>query len=291
MKNETIHEALSRLQNMLRTARRLVLLHLAIMVSALALLVGLRRIAIPATVLAAGLMFYFLVVRRAGRRYAEEAAEVSLRYGLCAGLEDFSFQARGGIDRERFQRWAALPLDGRGNGVLCRNSFTGRAGDLRLFGGEITVHYGAVTTDGKTKYRFLTGAFLTAEADAVSGKGDWLLLREGLIDDRTLERFLDEYGYRRGAALLEGWEVFTRWEEDVLPDGLARSVLRASDKAGSLAALRFAPEGAAAYLDRRFYTGSGAPVNLTEQALRANTLPERDEIRALQRDWIGGGAE
>ena len=290
MGNETISETRARLRRMEQTVRRLVLVHIVIMAAALALLLALRRIALPAVLVLAGVAFHIFAVRRANRRYAEAAAEAGLRYGLCAGLEDFRFQGRGGIDREALRRWALLPFDERGNSVLCFNSFRGNAGEYRYFGGEITVHYGAVAANGKTRYRFLSGTLLTAEADAVSGKGDWLLLREELIDERTLEKFLDAHGYRRGAALLEGWDIFTRGEPDVLPDGLAREVLRVSDAAERLAALRFAPEGAAAYLDRRFYTGSGVPTNLSEQALRTNTLPERDELWSLFRNWIKDGA-
>ena len=54
-----------------------------------------------------------------------------------------------------------------------------------------------------------------------------------------------------------------------------------------MTALRLASGGAAAYLDRRFYTGARYPsARPTPERLRENTLPERDPVWDLFGWWL-----
>lgn len=269
MKQETLDETVKRLNTQAKTARILVLVHLGITLAALVLLIVLRQIWIPLAVLVAGVLFYVFAVRTGNQKYSEALAEANLRNGLCGELEEVTFQAADGVDRELLRRWAVLPVTEK---LRSRSTVSGRKDAVRYFGSEVT------TQD-------LAGTLLIAETDRSPRPGDWLLLREELLGDDELARFLAEYGYRPSAALLEGWDIFTRTSEERIPDDTAIRILSLTDEAKFLSALRLAPEGAAAFLKNRFYTGTlrGA---LTEHALRMNTLPERDAIWAFFRWWL-----
>lgn len=221
-----------------------------------------------------------LMARQLGRQYARNAA-ANLCFGLARDLEGFAYRASGGMDEAAFRAWSLLPLADGDRRLLCRNTFSGRRDGLDLAGSEVTFHYKA-DAGGTAGYRFLSGTLLTAETGDRPGGDGWLLLNGDLAEEPELRRFLEEAGWRPAAAL-NGRRFFARGEQTPGEDLLARL----SGLPESVTALRLASGGAAAYLDRRFYTGARYPsARPTPERLRENTLPERDPVWDLFGWWL-----
>lgn len=269
--------------------RGMVAVHVAAYAAAL-LLFAFGRWAPALALLAANLCIYFLAVRRAVGGYARAATEANLRFGLCAGLEGMAYQPKGGMSQADLERWAMLPIDGNGNGLLCRHFAAGRRGEMDLAFGEVAFHYLAAGAKGRKEQRFLSGTVLTARAAPDAGRGDWLFVRRGLLDADVQEAFLQSNGYREAQGAPEGYALYARQAEARLPDCLARRTGRLCGEMKRLGALRLAQDGAAAYLDMRFYTGSAYPNTRPSAAqLRENTLGERDGLWDLFHFWLAAG--
>lgn len=222
-----------------------------------------------------------LMARQLGRQYARNAAAANLCFGLARDLEGFAYRASGGMDEAAFRAWSLLPLADGDRRLLCRNTFSGRRDGLDLAGSEVTFHYKA-DAGGTAGYRFLSGTLLTAETGDRPGGDGWLLLNGDLAEEPELRRFLEEAGWRPAAAL-NGRRLFARGEQTPGEDLLSRL----SGLPESVTALRLASGGAAAYLDRRFYTGARYPsARPTPERLRENTLPERDPVWDLFGWWL-----
>ena len=235
-----------------------------------------------ALILVAASLMIFLMSRGLNRRYAQDAAAANLRYGLARGLEEFSYQPSGGITGNDFRNWGLLPLASGEKRLLCRHFFSGREGRLKLAGGEVTFHYKA-SQGGTAGYRFLSGTLFTAQGPQGSGAGDWLLFSEELGREPEIQSFLEEKGYQVLSHRLPG-RVLCAPSEAPVPEGLAS---RLAELPGSVTALRLTSDGAAAYLDGRFYTGRGYPAaRPTPERLCENTLPERDGLWNLFRWWL-----
>lgn len=222
-----------------------------------------------------------LMARQLGRQYTQNAAAANLCFGLARDLEGFTYRASGGMDETAFRAWSILPLADGDRRLLCRNTFTGRRDGLDLAGSEVTFHYKA-EAGGTGGFHFLSGTLLTAEDGDRPGGDGWLLLNGDLAEEPELRRFLEEAGYRPAAAL-NGRRLFTR-EGQTPPEDL---LLRLSGLPESVTALRLASGGAAAYLNRRFYTGARYPsARPTPERLQENTLPERDPVWDLFGWWL-----
>lgn len=222
-----------------------------------------------------------VVGRCMNRRYTRRAAAANLCFGLARDLEGFAYRASGGMDEAAFRAWSLLPLADGDRRLLCRNTFSGRRDGLDLAGSEVTFHYKA-DAGGTAGYRFLSGTLLTAETGDRPGGDGWLLLNGDLTEEPELRRFLEEAGWRPAAAL-GGRRLFARGEQTPGEDLLSRL----SGLPESVTALRLASGGAAAYLDRRFYTGARYPsARPTPERLRENTLPERDPVWDLFGWWL-----
>lgn len=247
----------------------------------------------PAGVLlAANLLVYFLAVRRAVGGYAQSATAANLKFGLCASLEDVAYQAKGGMTQADLEKWALLPVEGKGNGLLCRHFVSGREGDMDLTCGEVTFHYMAIGAKGKEEQRFLSGTVLTARGAADSRREGWLLLRQNLLEAGVREAFVQTNGCHAAQGAPEGFLLYADRAGARLPDELARRLAKLCGEVKRLAALRLAEDGAAAYLDLRFYTGSAYPSTRPSAAqLRENTLPERDGLWDLFRFWLTAGKQ
>lgn len=229
--------------------------------------------------MAAGVLLHVFGARRLTEAYKEQAAAANLRYGLCAGLADFAFAPKGGLDYPGFRAWALAPIRDDARSLLCRNAFTARDGALPLTGQEATFHYPA-----GSGVRFLSGSLLTAGGPGGPG---WLLLRPGTLEEGALAAFLEGAGFRPVPSPPEGWLLYRQEGAPELPDGVLR---RAGKLEKTVSILRLSGEGAAAFLASRFYTGSKYPsIRPTAELLRQNILPEWEGLRALFRLWPGRG--
>lgn len=288
---DEVSAAVAALESKRRLTQGIVVVHVAVYAAALLLFAFGKWT--PAAVLGgANLLFYFLGVRRFIRTYAQAATEANLRHGLCASLEDVDYRPKGGMTQAELEEWAMLPIQGKGTGLLCRHFLSGREGELRFTCAEVTFHYGTAGAKGREEQRFLSGTVVTARSPSDAPMGDWLLLREDLLEPGAREEFLRAGGYQGARGAPEGFLLFAHREGEQLPEPLAQRISGLYAESKRLAALRLAGNGAAAYLDLRFYTGSGYPTARPDAArLRGNTLPERDGLWDLFRFWFAAGKE
>ena len=104
--------------------------------------------------------------------------------------------------------------------------------------------------------------------------------------------FLRANGWHSAEGAPENFLLYARKPGEQLPDYLTRRVTKLCGEMKRLGALRLTPDGAAAYLDMRFYTGSAYPSTHPSAAqLRGNTLAERDDLWDMFRFWLTAGKE
>lgn len=283
---DEVAAAVEALESQRRRTLGVVAIHVAVYAAALLLFVF-GRWTRALVVLAANLVLYFLIVRRVLGFYAQRATAANLRFGLCAGLEDMAYQPKGGMTQADLEQWAMLPLEGEGNGLLCRHYVTGRERDMDLACCEVTFHYAVDAVKRRDQQRFLSGTVLTARGRRDDRRGDWLLLSQSLLDAGAREAFLQSNGYHAAQGAPEGYALYAHRPDARLPDYLTRRVTKLCGEMKRLGALRLTQDGAAAYLDLRFYTGSSYPSTHPSAAqLRENTLAERDDLWDLFRFWF-----
>lgn len=283
---DEVTAAIEALESKRVRARWIVAAHVAVYAAALLLFVF-GKWPPALALLLANLLIYFLLARRSVGGYAQAATEANLRFGLCAGLEDMTYQAKGGVTQADLERWAMLPVAGKGDGLLCRHLVTGRKGDMELGCAEITFHYMAPGAKGREEQRFLSGSLLTARERPDPKRGSWLFLRQNLLEAGARETFIEANGYHAAQGAPEGFFLYAPQAEAELPGYLTRRVAKLCGGMESLGALRLTRDGAAAYLDMRFYTGSSYPTtHPSASQLRENTLAERDDLWDLFRFWF-----
>lgn len=249
---------------------------------ALALLMLIRAELLSTLILAAASVALFFLASRMNRSYTHQAAAANLQYGLAGALTQFSYQPTGGITGDAFRALKLLPLADGANRLLCRSFFSGQGEGLTLSGGEITFHYKA-DSGGTAGYHFRSGALLLAEGGRRTGGEDYLLLSDTVWDQPEVQRFLEQAGYRSQPGLPAGRRLYSGSGSAPTEEVLRRL----ADLPDTVTALRLTPTQAAAYLDRRFYTGSRYPsARPTPERLRENTLPERDALWTLFRWWL-----
>lgn len=272
-------EALQSKQRKCKVARAA---NMAVYVIAVALFLDQRLRPAALVLMVLGLLLHFLAVRRMTAAYTAEAAQANLRFGLCGRFTDFYFTVKGSMSYDCFCQWKLAPIRKEQRSLLCRNGFIARAGDLLLTGQEATFHYNTPNPQGKDRIQFLSGTLLSA---GTPGNKGWLFLRSGVLNEAAAEEFLQRQGYAPAPNTLEGWTLYGQpgapnLSEDVLrcAEGLERSV----------SILRLTDQGAAAFLNGRFYVSSQHPsIQPTEQLLQENTLAERDSLLALFHQWLG----
>ena len=252
--------------------------------AAVALLVFGQRL--PALALgAAVLVFYFAWLRRQIVGYSDDIARASVLNGLAAPLKDPVFLDRQGMTLEAFDALAILPVGSDVNALMARQGFEGRRDGGVCRGWEITFHFRR-DPGKRSDYGFLSGTLLTKTFDRpVAEAGDWLALREDLLDEQVLEAFLSEKGYCPAAEDAGDLRFYGRGGGSI-PPAVAARVKGLAERVESFGAARLTPEGAAVYLDRHFYTQRVKVRDLpTEAQLLANPLPERDDIWDLFLFW------
>lgn len=246
---------------------------------AIALLMLVRNQILVSGIMAAACIATFVLAREMNRSYVQQATEANLRYGLAGSLERFSYKPTGGMTEKDFQELELLPLaQGKGR-LLSRNWFSGEKDGLTLSGCEVTFHFRA-ETGGTAGYHFFSGSLLQAKGNRRTGE-DFLFLREELCQYPEVKGYLEEI-YPQPPRTVEGWRCFTK---DQPPENWLLEKLKELPE--TAAALRLSPDTAAAYLDRRFYTGAKYPASMpTAKRLQENTLPERDDLWRFFRWWL-----
>lgn len=278
---DTIEKTVAALGQTRRLAWVVSILHLCLYAVAL-LIYFLAGWQAALVLLAGNVLIYLLGVRRCMARHRREVTAASLRFGLGDGLADFRYRDKGGLSRDACAAWSIIPLMEGELSVMSRHFFSGAAGALSLAGCELTLHY--AVPGGKRDYRFFSGAFLTAGTPA---QGGWLLLGRGLVESSALADFLAEQDYHPcPESPAEGYALYAQGTAAPLPMESARQVAALCGKVPALSLLRLTQTGAAVFLNGRFYTGARYPsARLTADQLRANPLPERDELWKFFRFW------
>lgn len=247
----------------------------------MAMLMLLRSQTLVAAVLVAACLATFFLARETNRSYVEQATQANLKYGLAAGLENFSYTPKGGLSAEQFRELEMFPLAGGKDPLLCRNGFTAQDGNRTFSGQELTFHFQA-DQGGTAGFHFLSGALIQGKGEGRSTGEDLLLLGDALWEYPEVRRYAQE-NYRVQPCPLEGYRLFTKGEE-----APGKWLLdRLKDLPSTVSALRLTRNQAAVYLGHRFYTGAKYPAaKPTAERLRGNTLEERDALWALFRWWL-----
>jgi len=285
----TIQQELDKLLFLRKTIR--LALPLCIIGFLLAGLLGVAtQLALPASLLiVAVLAAYLWFTHRQRGQYAEVLDRSMMEHGLCQPLTEVQYLGKDGISREQFTDLAILPIIDDKKALLCHHAFTGQWSGLPLTGQEVTFHYPVVKGGKRTSYLFVNGTLMTAALDPNAQRGDWLVLHSEIVDSETLALFLEINGYHPAQApepLGETFVCYSRHPGETLPEELAHRLLKLDKECRNLGAVRLTAERAAVFLNRRFYTGAGySKTAPTEEMLRRNTLPERDEILHFFRFW------
>lgn len=231
--------------------------------------------------IAIGLLLHFLVVRQMTEAYKTEAEQANLRFGLCGRFTDFTYSAKGGMGYDDFCAWGLAPIREEQRSLLCRSGFTARDGSLFLTGQETTFHYDNPNSQGKKSVRFLSGTLFTAGAPGNSG---WLFLRPDVLSESAAADFLLCRGYAAASGAPKGWALYGQKEAPDLSEDLLHC---AESLEQSVSILRLTEQGAAAFLNSRFYVGARYPsTQPTDQLLQENTFAERDSLMVLFRQWL-----
>lgn len=283
-----------KLAGLRRTVRGIYLAHMLVYVLVLVLLAA--KVQIPAVVLGVvNMLISLLYVRRRAVAYSDQATRLNIRLGLCAPLEDAACTGKDGMSQQDFTALQMLPTgSSKGDGLMCHNGFAGRGFGMELRGFEATMAYPYQGNAKRTLYRYLNGSVLTADGlPQGHQRGDWLLLRRGLLVDEAQRTFVQRCGYysltdpdAAEGALENDFYIYTHTPDAELPQHLRRRLAQLVQAAPDAAAVRLTPQGAAVYLQDQFYTVTIPLHYLPEpKQIAANPLPQRDAVWELFRYW------
>lgn len=286
---ETVEQAIETMRSKRLKLQITMIVYALVFIAAL-LLLAFSWAVIGLAICVVNLAAYFMFIRPQLLGYQDIVNTAAVRFGVAGPLEQVEADAaKGGLTKEEFTALELLPLLPEKHSLLTRNSFTGKKDGMTLRGSELTFQATGTSAEGPARYRFLTGTLLTAAYDAPTKEGDWLVLGPGLMDKQTKEQFLTENSYRAvevGEALDKKFTVYTRSDEENMPEWLERRVSNLCENHKKVYALRFKQGAAAAYLCDRFYTFNLRLKDLpSPEALNHNYLPERDDCWALFRYW------
>ncbi len=230
------------------------------------------------------MIFFFVWRRRINREYSDRVGEANILGGLAAPLKNSKYLGNTGLTEKDMDGMAMLPIRTNGHSLLIRQGFEGQTDGGTCRGWETTFHY--QRGNGRTDYAFLSGTLLTKRFDKPLKKGmDWVLLRRDLLADGVAERFFQEKEYsvlRTGNETLDGELIIGIRKGDMLPEKVIARITGISTRLEQIGAIRCTADGAAVFLDHRFYTYSLKVRDLpTEEQLKTNPLPERDDIWEL----------
>lgn len=290
---ETVEQALQQLNRKRRTIQTgILLIGVGIVVS---LIVGMvfHQLMAAIAILAAVLLAHFFLVRRAIKEYNQDYTLEVIRHGVCRDMDSQQVARADGITREEFQELELFPLHQAGDSFISRNCFRGRREGLALAGAEVTFHY-PVPGDKRQKYEFLSGTLFLSSTPAENQKGDWILIRRGLLNQEQELAHCQKNGFRRlptheDRDLDREYRVYTRGGETEMPEQLVSQLEKTLKEVGHPSAIRLGPQGAAIYVNHWFFTGNGRPpVNPTAQDLTRDIFPAQRELCRLFRWWTRG---
>ena len=258
-------------------------LHVAIYAAALGLIFVSQPLGIMVGL--ANAAYYLLWLRRQMKAYDSAMARACVVYGLCQPWQDVVYMGDHDLTAEDFCALRMLPLHDVENALLSRHGFSASAGELRLTGSEITLHYPA-QVGNRDSYRFLSGTLLTARHPAGGPDGDWLLLANGLLEPRAQEAFLARCEYYPSESGVGNYALYHHSPVAVMPAEILRRIEKLTKHCPAVGAVRLWREGASVFIKGRFYTGRYRPNLAPDEALlRQNSLPERDEAMAFFCFW------
>ena len=237
---------------------------------------------LPGMVLGVALLvFYFVWLRRQTREYSDKANSERILNGLCSPLKDPVFLGNTGLTAGELEDMAMLPVQADDHGLLIRQGFEGRKDGGICRGWEVTFHYQIGAK--RTSYAFLSGTLMTKAFDReISGMPEWVAVRRELVDETILGKFLQEKGYTLIRPDNTEWKdrmILGLRNGKVIPEKILPRIAGLFAGMERMGAVHCTEKEAAVFLDHRFYTDKLKVRDLpTEEQLRSNPLPERDDV-------------
>ena len=230
------------------------------------------------------MVFFFIWKRRKNREYSDMVGEANILNGLATPLKDPKYLGSAGLTVKDLDEMAMLPIRMDDHGLLIRQGFEGQKARGTCRGWETTFHY--QRSEKKTDCAFLSGTLLTKSFDQPLSNGlDWVTVRRELLAGGVPERFFQEKGYKvipTGNEKLDQTFLTGTRSNCVLPGNLIARIAGITGRLEQIGAIRCTPNAAAVFLDHRFYTYPIKARDLpTEDQLKVNPLPERDDIWEL----------
>ena len=227
------------------------------------------------------LAFYFVWLRRQTQEYSDTANRARILNGLCAPLKDPVFLGSTGLTVRELEDMAMLPVQADDHGLLIRQGFEGKKDAGTCRGWEVTFHYQLGAK--RTSYAFLSGTLMTKAFDReIAGMPEWVAVRRELVDEGILAGFLREKGYTLVNPENADWKnrmVLGLRNGKAVPEKILPRVAGFFSGLERVGAVHCTEKEAAVFLDHRFYTDKLKVRDLpTEEQLRTNPLPERDEV-------------
>lgn len=282
-----VEEAVSRILAYRKQTQILFVVHT--LLYGVALLLGWLGLYIPCVILGVGnILAYLFYLRGRGKQYSALVSRAKIRFGLCAPLDNVVLLEREGLSLEDYKALEILPVREDKGGILTWQGFCGEKNGMTLRGWEISTHY-PIAAGGKVDYKYLAGTLLTAEGKFF-GQGDWLLLRQNLLDAAAQAKFLTDHGYREAKSPIKGltkeFQLYTKSGMTELPHPLAERLNRLMEKVDDMGAVRLAGDRAGVYLVNRFYTRrTRMEEQPTAEMVSYNPLQARDPVWALFQFW------
>ena len=227
------------------------------------------------------LVFYFTWFRVQTREYSETANSARILNGLCAPLKDPVYLGSSGLTAKELEDMAMLPVQADDHGLLVREGFEGKKDAGTCRGWEVTFHY--QIGKKRNSFAFLSGTLMTKAFDReATGMPECVAIRPGLVDADILPKFLQEKGYTLFVPQNEEWKrnmVLGARNGEVIPEKILPRLAGFFGGIERACAVHCTAKEATVFLDHRFYTDRLSIRNLpTEEQLRNNPLPERDDV-------------
>lgn len=237
-----------------------------------------------------GLLF-LVFLRPRTKKYQHDVIENALRFGLCAGMPDFSSSRKQEVSDAVLHELPLLPGDG--SQVLCREGFAARSGELTVAGNEISLNYKASGAEkGGLDYHFWSGTLL--EFTWRTGASPMPLCT--LLDRRLAEPDVLT-ALRSGGlagqklsdpAMAEHFVLLQQEGAQPVPSAVLRRVKRLAQTTEKGLSICLKEHRLAVFINNRFYAQKvQVKHRVSEELLQSLRLPEQDELLELVRCCAG----
>ncbi|MDO4620459.1 MAG: hypothetical protein Q4B09_07565 [Lachnospiraceae bacterium] len=286
---QTIEQAMEALHRKRTQIRICLLIVTGIVITAVILGFVMHMVWPGVILLAAAMALYAGYVRPSDHRYGEMFGQAVLRFGTFSKLHNLELAPKGSLSTERFQELAMFPLMEGEKSLMVRNSVEGDFGGMHLTASETTFHY-KIEKQAKKYYKFLSGSLLIADLKG-NRSGDWLLLQKGLLNEEIQQETVKNNRFRvcelQDDFLKNHYVLYTRNEDGSrLPEEAEQQIRRLAQKIEWISAVRLYADGAAVFMNKRFYLGNRRTnIDPKPEDFRKNTLPEREELFSFFRWW------